>query len=104
MGLSPVGHPEASTVATLYDPTRLQVRADVRLEDVPRLRPGQAVRIESPAAPAGPLDGEVLFATSQADVQKNTLQVKVLVKAPPPTLRPDMLVRATFLAPPVAEQ
>jgi RND family efflux transporter MFP subunit len=99
MGLAASTHQDASTVVSLYDPTRLQVRADVRLEDVPRVVPGQAVKIETPAAPDGPLDGEVLFATSQADIQKNTLQVKVAVNAPPTTLRPDMLVQATFLAP-----
>ncbi len=99
MGLSPGSMHDASTVVSLYDPALLQVRADVRLEDVPRVRPGQAARIETPAAPGGPLEGEVLFATSQADIQKNTLQVKVAVKSPPTTLRPDMLVQVTFLAP-----
>jgi RND family efflux transporter MFP subunit len=100
MGQSAIGHPEASTVVSLYDPANLQVRADVRLEDVPRVRPGQAVMIETPAAPDGPLDGEVLFMTSQADIQKNTLQVKVAIKDAPATIRPDMLVQVTFLAPP----
>src|SRR5262249_44622759 len=47
----------------------------------------------------GALDGEMLFATSQADIQKNTLQVKVSIKSPPPTIKPDMLVQVTFLAP-----
>jgi HlyD family secretion protein len=65
---------------------------------VPRVCPGQAVKIETAAA-HGPLDGEVLLPTSQADVQKNTLQVKVAIKDPPATLRPDMLVQVTFLAP-----
>jgi RND family efflux transporter MFP subunit len=98
MGLAPGSLHDSSTVVSLYDPARLQVRADVRLEDVPRVQPGQAVQIETPAAPGGPLLGEVLFPTSQADIQKNTLQVKVAVKDPPPTLRPDMLVQVTFLA------
>jgi RND family efflux transporter MFP subunit len=99
MGLTPGSLHDSSTVVSLYDPARLQVRADVRLEDVPRVRPGQPVLVETPAAPGGPLEGEVLFATSQADIQKNTLQVKVAIKDPPPTLRPDMLVQVTFLAP-----
>lgn len=99
MGLAPGALQDASTVVSLYDPAKLQVRADVRLEDVPRVQPGQAVRVETPAAPGGPIDGEVLFATSQADIQKNTLQVKVALRSPPPTVRPDMLVRVTFLAP-----
>jgi RND family efflux transporter MFP subunit len=99
MGMAPVSMQDASTVVSLYDPQMLQVRADVRLEDVPRVQPGQAVKIETAAAPGGPLDGEVLLPTSRADIQKNTLQVKVAVKAPPGTLRPEMLVRLTFLAP-----
>jgi RND family efflux transporter MFP subunit len=100
MGLAPNSLQDASNVVSLYDPDRLQVRADVRLEDVPRVRPGQAVKVETPSAPVGPLDGEVLYATPLADVQKNTLQVKVALKSPPATVRPDMLVRVTFLAPP----
>ena len=102
MGQNAAGEQNASTVVVMFDPARLQVRADVRLEDVPRVRPGQPVRIETPAAPGGPMDGEVLFPTSQTDIQKNTLQVKVAIKNPPATIHPDMLVQVTFLAPPSA--
>lgn len=97
-GLAPASLHDSSTVITLYDPTSLQVRADVPLDQVPRVQPGQPVKIETDAVPGGPLDGAVLFKTSQADVQKNTLQVKIAVKGPPPDLKPDMLVRLTFLA------
>jgi HlyD family secretion protein len=103
MGLTPGAAFDASTVVTMYDPARLQVRADVRLEDVPRIHPGMRAKIETPAAPGGAVEGEVLFSTSQADIQKNTLQVKVAVLNPPPTLRPDMLVQVTFLATPVSQ-
>jgi RND family efflux transporter MFP subunit len=103
MGMAQGTYQEASTVVTLYDPASLQVRADVRFENVPQVRPGQPVRIETPAAPSGALEGEVLFATAISDIQKNTLQVKVAIKSPPPTLKPDMLVQATFLAPPGAD-
>jgi multidrug efflux pump subunit AcrA (membrane-fusion protein) len=41
--------------------------------------------------------------TSAASVQKNTLEVKVAIEDPPPMIRPEMLVTATFLAPPQAE-
>ncbi len=100
MGLAPNAGQEASTVVSLYNPNLLQIRADVRLEDVPRVQIGQKVRIETPAAPKGPLEGVVLYPTSLADPNKNTLQVKVHVKNPPPTVRPEMLVQVTFLAPP----
>jgi RND family efflux transporter MFP subunit len=99
MGQAAHAMQEASTVVSLYDPKMLQVRADVLFEDLPRLQPGQSVRIDSPAVPGRGVDGEVLFATSIADIQKNTLQVKVAIKDPPPVLKPDMLVQVTFLAP-----
>jgi HlyD family secretion protein len=82
MGQAPTGMQDASTVITMFNPKMIQVRADVRLEDVPKVQPGQLVRIETPVA-AGSLDGEVLQITSQADIQKNTLQATFLALAPP---------------------
>jgi RND family efflux transporter MFP subunit len=89
---------DSSTVVTLYDPRSLQVRVDVRLDDVAKALPGQKVKIETAALPGASLDGEVLRATSQADIQKNTLSVKVAITDPPPTLKTDMLCQVTFLA------
>lgn len=97
MGLDPGGEHRSSTVLTLYDPQQLQVRADVRLEDVPLIQPGQPVQIETPAV-KGSLTGQVLQATSQANIQKNTLEVKVGITSSAPDIRPEMLVTATFLA------
>lgn len=87
-----------SGVIHLYQPHMLQVRADVRLEDVPHVQPGQLVQIET-ASVEGLLIGRVLTPTSRANIQKNTLEVKVAVDSPPDTIRPEMLVTATFLAP-----
>jgi len=98
MGFDPLGESRSNTIVTLYDPQQLQVRADVRLEDVPLVQPGQPVQIET-ASVKTPIRGEVLRATSLANVQKNTLEVKVAILDPPPSIRPDMLVSATFLAP-----
>jgi hypothetical protein len=98
MGFDPLGESRSNTIVTLYDPQLLQVRADVRLEDVPLIQPGQPVQIETASAKA-PIRGEVLRATSLANVQKNTLEVKVAILDPPPVVRPDMLVSVTFLAP-----
>jgi multidrug efflux pump subunit AcrA (membrane-fusion protein) len=98
MGLSPQSMPDASAVLTLYDPASLQVRADVRLEDVPLVQPGQSALVET-ASFAVPLRGTVLLPTSSANVQKNTLEVKIALDDPPESVRPEMLVAATFLAP-----
>jgi len=88
----------ASAVVTLYQPDQLQIRADVRLEDVPLVEVGQQVRIETASSKTA-LKGTVLQATSSANIQKNTLEVKVSIDDPPPALRPEMLVSTTFLAP-----
>lgn len=88
---------DGSTVVTMYQPERLQVRVDVRFEDIPRVSLNQPVQINNPAL-ASPLMGSVLFVSSEADIQKNTLQVKVAIPDPPPIFRPEMLVDVTFLA------
>ncbi|MBL8891487.1 MAG: HlyD family efflux transporter periplasmic adaptor subunit [Planctomycetaceae bacterium] len=98
MGIDKGTRHESSTVATLYDPASLQVRADVRLEDFSKVVPDQEIRIETASSPGG-LRGRVLLSTSTANIQKNTVEVKVAIIDPPEVLRPEMLVTATFLAP-----
>lgn len=97
-GMSPIANADASTVVTLYQPGMLQVRADVRFEDIPKVILGQQVQIKNPALPAA-ITGKVLFVSSEANIQKNTLQVKVELDAASDVLKPEMLVDATFLAP-----
>lgn len=99
MGLASNAGQSSSTVVSLYNPQMLQVRADVRLEDVPQVQPGQPVEIET-ASFKEPILGTVLVPTSEANIQKNTLEVKVALQNPPASIRPEMLVTATFLAPP----
>ncbi len=89
---------DGSTIVTMYDPQSLQVRVDVRFEDVPKVRLNQTVNIDNPALPS-PMTGTVLFISSEADIQKNTLQVKVAIPDPLPVFKPEMLVDVTFLAP-----
>jgi len=89
---------DGSTVVTLYRPDLLQVRVDVRFEDIPKVSLGQAVEIENPAL-AEPIVGRVLYVSSEADIQKNTLEAKVALDSPPGVFKPEMLVNATFLAP-----
>ena len=88
---------DGSTVITLYRPNMLQVRVDVRFEDIPKVSLNQPVEIDNPAL-SSPLMGTVLFVSSEADIQKNTLQVKVEISNPPPVFKPEMLVDVTFLA------
>ncbi len=97
MGLEVSGSQSSSTVASMYDPDRLQVRVDVRLEDFAKVSPGQPVRIET-ASIREPILGTVLLPTSSANIQKNTIEVKVAIDQPPDGIRPEMLASASFLA------
>ena len=97
-GMTQMSGHDGSTVVTMYRPQMLQVRVDVRFEDLPNVSPDQPVMINNPALPS-PLKGKVLFASSEADIQKNTLQVKVAIPDPPSVFKPEMLVDVTFLAP-----
>lgn len=104
-GMNPNSEQGSGVVVSLYDPAMLQVRVDVRLEDVPQVQIGQPALIET-AALSAPITGEVVSVTTLADIQKNTLQVKVAVNDPPEVIKPEMLGKVTFLAPPspVVEQ
>jgi RND family efflux transporter MFP subunit len=102
MGLESTATRSSTTVVSLYNPNMMQVRADVRLEDVPLVEVGQPVEVQT-ASWKEPIQGVVLRPTSAANIQKNTLEVKVALTNPPENIRPEMLVTATFLAPPKPE-
>lgn len=93
---------DGSTVVTMYKPDSLQVRVDVRFADVPNVSLGQTVTIFNQAS-AEQVEGRVLYISSVADIQKNTLQVKVEMDDPPDVFKPEMLVDVAFLAPPAKE-
>ena len=86
---------DPSTVVTLFQPESLQVRADVRFENLPLIRLDQRATIMNPALKE-PLTGKVLYISSKADIQKNTLQVKVAIETPNALLKPEMLVDVIF--------
>ncbi len=96
-GMTQMTGRDGSTIVTLYRPDMLQVRVDVRFEDLPKVKLNQPVEIGNPAL-SSPLTGEVLFISSEADIQKNTLQVKVAIPNPPAVFKPEMLVDVTFLS------
>lgn len=90
--------PHSAHIVHLYDPERLQVRVDVPLADAAHVRVGQACEIIVEVLPNKAFMGEVLRITHQADLQKNTLEIKVKVKDPDPLLKPEMLTRVKFLS------
>jgi RND family efflux transporter MFP subunit len=94
--------PESATIATLYQPEQLQARIDVPLEEAAQLVIGQPVRLRSTLLPDRVFEGRVTRIDGEADIQRNTLQAKVEILNPADKLRPEMLCRAEFLAPPKA--
>lgn len=98
MGMEANAGQSSSTVVEMYDPGELQVRVDVRLEDIPMVTRDQPVDIETPSSP-GVIHGRVLQVTSSANIQKNTLEVKVALINPPAGISPEMLTTATFRSP-----
>ena len=86
------------TLASLYDPAHLQARIDVPVGSVGGLGAGRRVELTVEALAGRTFHGVVTRLVSQADVLKNTLQAKVRIEDPDPLLKPEMLIRARFLA------
>jgi len=84
-------------VAYVYNPDALQVRVDVPLADAAKVSVGQPCEVIVEILPERTFQGEVTRITHEADLQKNTLEVKVRVLDPSPLLKPEMLTRVKFL-------
>jgi len=90
--------PEASTAVALYRDGELQARIDVPLPDVSKLFLGQDVEITCSMLPDSKFKGRLSRISGEADLQRNTLQVKVQILNPDSRLRPEMLCRAKFFS------
>lgn len=88
--------PNSAVIAALYDPNQLQVRVDVPLAEVGKIKAGQPTRIFTAMLSAQTFTGRVTRIVGQADLQRNTLQAKVAIDAPDARLRPDVLCRVEF--------
>jgi HlyD family secretion protein len=88
--------PDASTVVSLYQEDKLQARIDVPLADASKLVVGQEVEITCSMLPDSKFKGKLSRIVGEADLQRNTLQVKVKILNPDTNLRPEMLCRAKF--------
>jgi len=93
-----VDNPGSARVLSLYDPNRLQVRVDVPLADAAKVGVGQSAEVLVEVLPDRTFAGMVTRVLHEANIQKNTLEVKVALTNPEPMLRPEMLARVRFLA------
>ncbi len=93
-------NPGSARVLSLYDPKRMQVRVDVPLADAGKISVGQQTEITAEVISERTFSGAVTRILHEANIQKNTLEVKVALADPDPTLRPEMLARVRFLSKP----
>ena len=80
-------NPNSAQAVRLYDPARLQVHVDVPLADAGKVSVGQRANIVVGVLPDRTFEGEIARIVPQADIRRNTLQVKVRI-ADPPTASP----------------
>ena len=91
-------HPKSAYIIEMFDPEKLQARIDVPLSEASALSVGQPVEMVTDLLNNLDLKGRVSRITGEADLQRNTLQVKVSIENPDSRLRPEMLVRGKFYA------
>ncbi len=84
-------------VVHLYDPKRLQVRVDVPLGEAAQVGVDQRAQVVVDVLPDRTFAGRVSRVVPQADIEKNTLEVKVSIDDPIDALKPEMLARVKFL-------
>lgn len=90
------GGEHAGQVCSIFAPDNLQAYADVNQRDVARVHVGQRVSLTTDVAPDAPLSGTVTLLAPSADLQRNTVQVKIALDDQPDYLRPQMSVQVTF--------
>jgi RND family efflux transporter MFP subunit len=92
--------PGDSYVLRVYDPAKLQARVDIPLADAAKVRVGDRAEVLTEALPDRVFKGHVTRLVHEANIQKNTVQVKVAIEDPIEDLRPEMLIRARFYSAP----
>lgn len=93
------GERSAGGVASIFDPRQIQAWCDVNQRDSTRITLGQQAQLTTDALPQRQIPGVVSAVMPRANLQKNTVQVKVRIPDPPEDLRPELALKVTFLPP-----
>ncbi len=97
------GADHSSHIAHMYEPTNLQIRADVPLADASQVGVGHPAKIIVDVLPNTIFEGEIVRFVHRADQQKNTVEAKIKILEPSDLLKPDMLARVKILQPKLDE-
>lgn len=87
----------STTVAEIFDPTRIIIKVDVPLNEFSKVKMGEKARVRLESI-STVLDGYIDAIEGKADYQKNTLEVHVKIPNGHPKLRPDMLAQVEFIS------
>jgi RND family efflux transporter MFP subunit len=90
-------------ICSLYDPSEMQVRVDVRQEQIGGVRLYQPCLVKVGARREQPYEGEVLRLDPQANLARDTIRVKIKLADPDEHLHKDMTATVDFLADKPAE-
>lgn len=85
-------------ICSIYEPGEMQVRVDVRQEQIEGVSVGQECMIKVAARREQPYDGEVLRIDPLANLARDTLRVKIKIFNADSTLRKDMTATVDFIA------
>ncbi|MCH2148702.1 MAG: efflux RND transporter periplasmic adaptor subunit [Phycisphaerales bacterium] len=87
----------SSHIVHIYQPDKLQVRADVPLANAAMVEIGQPAEVVVDILPDQVFEGVVTRFVHRADLSKNTIEAKVRIIEPSLLLKPDMLARVRIL-------
>ncbi len=86
-------------ICSIYDPGEMQVRVDVRQEQIAGVSVGQACIIKVAARRETPYEGEVTRTDPLGNLARDTIRVKIRVFNADDSLHKDMTATVDFIAP-----
>ena len=89
---------KSAEMLSLYDPTQMQVRVDVKQDRIKSVRVGGKVTVMTDADRTRAYRGTVLRIEPLAVLAKNTITVRIRIEDPDEYLFPEMIAQITFLA------
>ena len=87
----------STTVARIFDPKEISVKVDVPLNVLNKVSLNQVAKVRLESIDEV-LDAKVLSLSGEADYQKNTLEVQVIIPGGHEKLRPEMLAQVEFIS------
>ena len=86
-----------ANVFKIIDLSRVWIDADVFEKDLPRVRPGQEVKLKVTAFPESTFSGKVILINSVVDPETRTVKVRTEVPNPDGRLKPDMFANVQIV-------